>query len=139
MRAEVWLVTIAPLPGIAVLLIAGAGRGSWTSMKIAGLILSILGTVLLTIARFNLGDSFSIAAQAKKLVKHGIYSKIRHPVYVFSILIFCGVALYFDLLPLLIVPAAFAPLQFVRACKEERVLEEAFGEEYRAYKRSTWF
>ena len=131
--------TLAPLGVIAALLVIGAGRGPWTSMRIAGLLLTIASTVLLTVARVNLGDSFSIAPEAKALVKRGIYSRIRHPVYVFSTLIFCGFALYFNLLLLLILPAAIAPVQLVRARKEEQILEKTFGEEYRAYKRSTWF
>jgi protein-S-isoprenylcysteine O-methyltransferase Ste14 len=31
------------------------------------------------------------------------------------------------------------PMQIVRARKEARVLEEKFGEEYRAYRARTWF
>jgi protein-S-isoprenylcysteine O-methyltransferase Ste14 len=31
------------------------------------------------------------------------------------------------------------PLQILRARKEEKVLEQAFGEDYRRYKASTWF
>lgn len=108
-------------------------------MRVAGLIVTLTATALLTAARVNLGDSFSIAPEAKAVVKHGMYSRIRHPVYVFSALIFCGFALYFDFLLLLILPAVLAPIQIVRARKEEQILEKTFGEEYRAYKRSTWF
>jgi protein-S-isoprenylcysteine O-methyltransferase Ste14 len=32
-----------------------------------------------------------------------------------------------------------APIQVLRARKESKVLEEKFGDEYRQYKRSTWF
>jgi protein-S-isoprenylcysteine O-methyltransferase Ste14 len=58
---------------------------------------------------------------------------------VFSTFLIAGLALYFHFYPLLIITAAIVPIQLIRARKEERVLEEAFGEEYRAYKRSTWF
>ena len=40
---------------------------------------------------------------------------------------------YYGLLGVLI------PLQIVRAKREARVLEEHFGEEYRAYRSQTWF
>jgi len=132
-------VTLAPFPVLGGLLIWGAGRGPWTSMKIAGLIITVAATVLLTVARVNLGDSFSVAPEAKALVKNGVYSRIRHPVYVFSALIICGLALYFDVLLLLILPAVVVPVQVVRARKEEQLLEKTFGEEYRAYKSRTWF
>jgi protein-S-isoprenylcysteine O-methyltransferase Ste14 len=139
MRAEAWFVTIAPFPALAVVLMIGAHRGVWNSVKITGLILIVFSVALLTIARLNLGDSFSISPEARKLVTRGVYSRIRHPVYVFGGLLIAGVALYFDFLPLLIVVAAIVPLQIVRARREEHVLEEAFGEEYRNYRRSTWF
>jgi protein-S-isoprenylcysteine O-methyltransferase Ste14 len=139
MRAEAWFVTLAPFPAVAVALLIGAYRGPWTSIKITGLILTILGLALLTVARFNLGDSFSISPRAKKLVTRGVYSRVRHPVYVFSTFLIAGLALYFHFYPLLIITAAIVPIQLIRARKEERVLEEAFGEEYRAYRRSTWF
>jgi protein-S-isoprenylcysteine O-methyltransferase Ste14 len=31
------------------------------------------------------------------------------------------------------------PVQILRARRESRVLEEKFGEEYREYRRRTWF
>jgi protein-S-isoprenylcysteine O-methyltransferase Ste14 len=139
MRAEAWFVTIAPLPVIAGLLVIGASRGEWTAVKIAGLIFTIVGAILLTAARLNLGDSFSITPQAKKLVTRGVYSRIRHPVYVFSAMLIAGLGLYFDLLWVLVFVAVILIIQLVRARKEEQVLERAFGEEYRAYRRSTWF
>jgi len=139
MRAEVWFVTLAPLIGIALLLILGGAAGPWTPARIAGLALTIIGIVPLTIARFNLGDSFSIAPEARKLVTHGIYSRIRHPVYVFATLIVAGVAFYFRIPMLLLVLAPLIPVQIARARREEQVLEAKFGEEYRAYRRKTWF
>ena len=139
MRAEVWFVTLAPLIGISLMLILGAGTGPLTPARIAGLALTIIGIVPLTIARFNLGDSFSIAPEARKLVTHGIYSRIRHPVYVFATLIIAGVAFYLRIPLLLLVLAPMIPVQIARARREEQVLESKFGEEYRAYRRKTWF
>ena len=42
------------------------------------------------LARHQLGDSFAVRAEAKKLVTHGIYSKIRNPIYIFGGLAFVG-------------------------------------------------
>lgn len=39
----------------------------------------------------------------------------------------------------LLILLVLAPMQMVRARKEARVLEEKFGEEYREYRRRTWF
>ena len=70
---------------------------------------------------------------------HGIYRRIRHPVYVFSAIGIAGLLLYMDLPKLFAVFLIIVPMQVLRAWQEGRVLEERFGEEYRAYKRNTWF
>ncbi len=114
-------------------------RPPWTPVRLVGLGLAVLGFGMLTIARVQLGNAFSITPQAKMLVTRGIYSRIRHPVYVFSALGIVGLALYSRLPQLLIIVAGVIPVQVVRARREERVLLERFGEEYAAYKRSTWF
>lgn len=111
----------------------------WTPVRIAGLVLMDVGLLLVTIARLNLGNSFSIAPEARKLVTHGLYSKVRNPVYVFSIFAIVGFAMYFQwpLLLLLLIP--IVPMQILRARAEARVLEAKFGEEYRQYRARTWF
>jgi len=73
------------------------------------------------------------------LVTHGLYARIRNPVYVFGSLLFAGLLLYlgkpwflFCLLPVM-------ALQVVRAGREAKVLEARFGDAYRAYRARTWF
>ena len=39
----------------------------------------------------------------------------------------------------LLILAVLIPMQVLRVRKEEQVLENKFGEEYRAYKQKTWF
>ena len=100
---------------------------------------AILVPALWMLARYQLGDSFSVRAEAKKLVTHGIYSKIRNPIYVFGGLAFVGefVALgwYVWTAVLVIINCG----QYFRIKREEQVLAETFGDEYRAYKAQTWF
>ena len=55
-----------------------------------GAAISIPAFVLWMLARHQLGDSFAVRAEAKKLVTHGIYSKIRNPIYLFGALAFAG-------------------------------------------------
>jgi protein-S-isoprenylcysteine O-methyltransferase Ste14 len=104
-----------------------------------GTAISIPAFVLWMLARHQLGDSFAVRAEAKKLVTHGIYSKIRNPIYVFGGLAFLGefVALgwYLGIAVLVIVNLG----QYFRIRREEQVLTAAFGDEYRAYKAQTWF
>jgi protein-S-isoprenylcysteine O-methyltransferase Ste14 len=80
-----------------------------------------------------------VRAQAKELVTHGLYSRIRHPVYLFGALGILGIILYAGRLEWLWVFAAVVPLQFFRIHKEEKLLSEKFGETYLEYKRKTWF
>lgn len=131
--------TFAPLFAFGVLFALGFARLPFTTGRAIGLALATLGFIGLTVARFHLGNSFSVAPKARRLVTHGIYSKIRHPVYVFSSIAIAGALIFFDLDYLLFFFIAIIPIQIVRARKEEAVLENAFGDEYREYRRRTWF
>lgn len=93
---------------------------------------------LWTLARLQLGKSFSVKARAHKLVTSGLYSKFRHPVYLFAGFAFAGLFIAWGkLVPSLCWLAVYS-LQLLRVRKEEKVLDEAFGEEFRQYKRGTW-
>jgi|HubBroStandDraft_6_1064221.scaffolds.fasta_scaffold04769_11 protein-S-isoprenylcysteine O-methyltransferase Ste14 len=132
------LVIVVPLVGIAILVCEFA-HPPWSPLRIAGLVLLFPALALLTLARLQLGNSFSMTPQAKSLVTHGLYSRIRNPIYFFGLFVFLGIFLFLErpLLLLLIVPVLI--LQITRARAEARVLEEHFGGEYRRYKASTWF
>ena len=135
---SVIFVIFVPLVAIAVLIYEFA-RPPWSPMRIAGLAVLFPAIILLTVSRFQLGNSFSVSPQAKKLITQGIYSRIRNPIYVFGTFVVAGLFLFLErpLLLLLIVPVVI--LQITRARAESRVLEEHFGDEYRRYKASTWF
>jgi protein-S-isoprenylcysteine O-methyltransferase Ste14 len=104
-----------------------------------GLAILILAMSLLVLARVQLGNAFSVAPHATQLVTHGLYSRLRNPVYVFSALALAGFILYLGQLNLFWIFAVLLPLQVLRARAEARVLEERFGEQYRLYRTSTWF
>jgi protein-S-isoprenylcysteine O-methyltransferase Ste14 len=90
-------------------------------------------------ARLQLGASFSATAQARQLVTHGVYSKIRHPVYVFGGVAWVGALLVLLGWRALTIGVIIAVIEFARARREERVLEQAFGAEYEEYRKHTWF
>ena len=60
--------------------------GAWTATRWTGLGIAVTAAVLLFTARWQLGRSFSVTPQARELVTHGLYSKIRNPIYLFSAL-----------------------------------------------------
>ena len=125
---------------VAIFLFARYAWGqAWTPWHIAGLAIAVPSFVLFVAARITLGRSFSVQAKATALVTTGIYSRIRNPIYVFGALMLVGILIWLHQPWWLLVLTVLVPLQVWRAGKEERVLEEKFGEEYREYKRKTWF
>jgi protein-S-isoprenylcysteine O-methyltransferase Ste14 len=104
-----------------------------------GMAIAAVGIALWALARIQLGSSFAVTAQAKKLVTNGLYSKIRNPVYLFGGIGYVGLIIALGNWILLGVFLLFYTYQIPRIKKEERVLEQAFGDEYRRYKASTWF
>lgn len=132
----------------ALTLIVGGGVGyaiwknlsaNLTLMQITGLILLVVGFVLWTVARFQLGTAFTVSPQARQLVSAGIYSRIRNPIYIFGSCVIAGVILFLGHPLGLLIFVGLIPLQIWRARKEASVLEAKFGEQYRAYRASTWF
>ena len=111
---------------------------AWTALRIFGLCVASVAFVLWTVARFHLGSSLAVTAQAKQLVTRGLYSKIRNPIYVFGSLFIAGYILLLGRPRWLLIFLAVIPLQIWRARTEARVLEAKFGEEYRAYRAGTW-
>ena len=138
MKPSALLVTVLPIPGF--LYIAWAlAPATWGAIHVAGVGLLFAGLALVTLARIQLGNAFSVTPQATILVTRGLYSRIRNPIYVFSTIAFAGLFLYMDRPLFLVALIPFAVMQFLRARQESKGLEARFGDEYRAYKASTWF
>jgi protein-S-isoprenylcysteine O-methyltransferase Ste14 len=72
-------------------------------------------------------------------VTHGVYSKIRNPIYVFGTLVIAGFVLVVHRPILWLLLLAIIVMQTIRARREAQVLEAAFGDAYREYRRQTWF
>jgi protein-S-isoprenylcysteine O-methyltransferase Ste14 len=115
------------------------GSMPWTPTRIASVVIGLPSLALLVLARIELGGSFSVRPKAQTLVTHGLYSQIRHPIYVFGGLLVAGVLLYINQPRALWLFVAVIPLQIYRARQEEKVLQARFGDEYQQYKSRTWF
>jgi protein-S-isoprenylcysteine O-methyltransferase Ste14 len=133
------LVTLAVFIVAVASLLVYAPEVDWSTAKLIGALIAGIALPLFVLARLQLGSSFSIKAKAGRLVTTGLYSRIRNPIYLFGGLFLVGLSLFFSVWGPLVVALVIVPLQVVRARREERVLAEAFGEEYERYKSKTWF
>lgn len=88
-------------------------------------------------AKGQLGASFSATPQARMLVTSGWYSIFRHPIYLFSTLMYTAVVATQFPKWCWIPAVGLGCLQWYRARREEAVLESAFGDAYREYKDRT--
>src|SRR5207302_1587707 len=108
-----------------------------------GPILSITSTVLImtgaslsfAVLRW-LGKSFSILAEARRLVTEGPYRVVRHPLYICEGIATVGVMLQVISLSAVWIMIVFAMFQYRRMINEEMILTSAFPE-YRAYAART--
>lgn len=89
---------------------------------------------------------FILSTVAKKgfhelehLVTKGIYSRVRHPMYLGTILIHIGFPIAAKSLLTLISAVIWIPLIIVWKYVEEKQLERKFGQEYLEYKKQTFF
>jgi protein-S-isoprenylcysteine O-methyltransferase Ste14 len=130
------------IPVIALLLylfVPGVRQQPWTALRIAGAILAIAGYTLLITARLQMGKSFAVSPQAKELVTHGLYARIRNPIYVSVGIMWLGLIVALRLYWLFVPFVALLIMQVLRVRKEARVLEEKFGQTYLNYRKQTWF
>jgi protein-S-isoprenylcysteine O-methyltransferase Ste14 len=113
-------------------------RPGWqysTGMVVAG-----IGFALWLIARAQLGNSFAVKPEARRLVTTGLYSKVRNPIYFFNLLgtiAMCFAMRWYFYGGLAVIFVIW--FQWRRAKAEAAVLEAAFGEQYRNYRAQTWF
>jgi len=134
-RALYWI-DIAVFLGFAVFV---CSQWQWNGRYLLGIGMAVVSFALWMLARVQLGKSFSVRAEARALVTKGLYSKFRHPIYLFGELAFLGLFLAWgELIPALVYFAVLVPTQIRRSKKEEIVLEQAFGDEYRRYRAGTW-
>jgi protein-S-isoprenylcysteine O-methyltransferase Ste14 len=108
-------------------------------MRLLGLLILIPSLLLSAVARAQLGSSFSVTPQAKRLVTWGLYSRIRNPIYLFWLLFLLGTLMLIGnkWLFLLLAPAIL--IQSWRAHLEALKLRRVFGNEYQLYRERTWF
>ena len=110
-----------------------------TNHEMIGVSVTIISFIFWILARQQLGQSFSIIPKASNLVSNGIYSKIKHPMYIFSSLCVLGLIIAMNLPFLYIFWVLLVVLQIFRIKKENKILYLKFGDKYKEYERNTWF
>ena len=89
----------------------------------------------------DLGRNWSVTLEVRKghqLISHGVYRSIRHPMYASIWLISLAQGLLLqNWLAGWSALVTFGLMYFVRTSREERMMCEVFGQEYRAYMRQT--
>lgn len=102
-----------------------------------GIIVAAVALIMFRLTHKALGRNWSVTLQMREnheLITHGIYEKIRHPMYTAFWLWAIAQAL---LLPNWIAGfsgiVGFGTLYLLRVGPEEQMMQETFGEPYRAY------
>ena len=104
-----------------------------------GLIIFSFGLLIWWTGKLTLDDAFNIGLEPIKFVTKGIYSRIRHPIYVGLCLTLLGLAIF---VPSILWFGLFAVTFFVliiKAFLEEKRLFEKYGQKYMEHKKQTWF
>jgi protein-S-isoprenylcysteine O-methyltransferase Ste14 len=104
--------------------------------EIAATALILLGTTLAAYVLTQLGRSFSVMAETRRLVTTGVYRIVRHPLYVAEEIAAIGLVIQFLSYWTLLLLAVHIGFQLRRMRNEEVVLIRTFPE-YDAYRAKT--
>ena len=106
-----------------------------------GAVMMIASLWLFWRSHVDLGDNWSVSlelSEGHQLISNGVYRSIRHPMYA-SIWLWAfaqGMLLQNWLAGWPVLPA-FALMYFLRTPREEKLMIEQFGDQYREYMRKT--
>ena len=114
----------------------GTGPAAW---RYAGALVLVVAAAVAVAGIKALGRNltpFPKPADHAKFVRHGIYAKIRHPLYAAVILAGFGWALVWLSWSALLAAAALLPFFHAKSCREEGFLRQKFPG-YREYETRT--
>lgn len=106
------------------------------ALSVVSVLLMVGGLVFCIYAVLHLGRSFSVMAEARRLVIDGPYARIRHPLYLGEAIAMLGLALQFLSAFALLIMGLQLAFQIIRMRNEEIILARMFPE-YEAYKMRT--
>ena len=106
------------------------------SMEMTSTVLILIGTLGAVVALAQLGRSFSIMAETRRLVTSGPYRFVRHPLYLTEEIAMLGIFLQFASVWAALILALQIIFQLRRMDNEEAVLTSQFLE-YATYSQTT--
>ena len=105
-------------------------------LNIVGGLLIVSGLLFHVYTGKNHKQAHEKSADIVKIVSDGVFSKLRHPLYLSAIIINLGIAFAFGIVLTLLIAIGSAFHWVMTALKEEEFLLQKFGEEYRQYKKN---
>jgi protein-S-isoprenylcysteine O-methyltransferase Ste14 len=112
-----------------------------TLVELAGLISYVAGFLVMAWALVRLGKNYQLGGSAPrsedKMIVHGPYRLIRHPMYASALSISLGLSLLIQSWAFLLVFGVYLLLIFLLMPLEEERLLNAYGDKYLAYQRRT--
>lgn len=106
-----------------------------------GIFIMLFGSIVRIIAVYTLGEFYTMTLRSIKqheLITGGIYSKVRHPGYLGTILVFIGGDLAVQNWISLIVSLFLITVYIYRIRAEENMLMNLFNEKYLDYQKRTY-
>ena len=137
-----WIFIISLGAVVSVWEYAGEGDPEFklSPLFILGLLFIIFALPIVFTAAFTLHRFYSstlIIRKDHKLIQHGIYKYVRHPIYFGTTLVFLGLPLCVGSLFGFAIMALVIPLFLNRIRMEEKLLIEEFGAEYERYRETS--
>lgn len=108
--------------------------------SVVGATLFVIGLTVAIVAQATLWrfySSFLVVKEDHRLITHGIYRLVRHPIYLGALTAVISIPVYASSLYGLLIMLVLIPLILNRIRIEERMLTEQFGDAYRKYRETT--
>ncbi|WAP71443.1 methyltransferase family protein [Jiella pelagia] len=109
------------------------------SLRLTGLAIALLGSGLTAIAQSNMGRRWRVGVPERApdaLVTTGLFGMSRNPVFLGMLMLALGLALALPSAVIVACTVAFWLACEIQVWDEEMFLENAFGADYTAYRRS---
>jgi protein-S-isoprenylcysteine O-methyltransferase Ste14 len=107
-------------------------------LNIVSLFSVMIGLIIAIVARYSLSDNWSKDVVLKKnhtLITKGIYTYIRHPIYSGYLLMGLGTVIFIGTFGVMALYSILAIFLLIKLEKEEDLLRNHFGKEYKDYQK----